>query len=66
MLVTSLPAGTAPGCDTVHALDSDGGSLCAIVRPGGLHPLDSRWSDPVGGPRCVACAFLMTGDPGAF
>jgi hypothetical protein len=59
--VTSLPAGVSDEADVIHAIDRDGGSLCALVEPGGLTALgESAWSDPLPGRRCVACSFLMT------
>jgi Zn ribbon nucleic-acid-binding protein len=45
----------------VHAIDGDGASLCQVVDPGILVPVDSyTWPDVPSEQRCPICSIRMT------
>jgi Zn ribbon nucleic-acid-binding protein len=45
----------------VHAIDGDGSSLCDIIDPGGLVPVDHyRWPDVPTEQRCPVCSIRMS------
>jgi anti-sigma regulatory factor (Ser/Thr protein kinase) len=54
--------GTPCGVGTVHAIDGDGSSLCAVIDAADLRPVDDlRWTDVPSVQQCSHCR-LLTGD----
>jgi rubredoxin len=62
-----FPAGAVPPTSDdladvglVHAIDGDGSSLCDLVDPGGLVPVDHyTWPDVPTEQRCPVCSMRM-------
>jgi transcription elongation factor Elf1 len=66
-VAAQFPAGAVPPTSDdladvgiVHAIDGDGSSLCDLVDPGGLVPVDHyTWPDVPSEQRCPICSIRM-------